>query len=651
VSWRSRGQRHKKCNPVSGILQTRKFLGLSQQQAICLFLALATLIAFAQTLGHGFSGYDDDVYITNNRYVKHGMTIEGVRWAFCTSEACFWHPLVWLSYMIDTELFRGYPFGYHLTNLLLHIANTLVLFAFLNRATGALWKSAFVAALFALHPLHVESVAWAAQRKDTLSTLFWMLTMWMYVRYGQCSVDRGKPVSSLYFGVLGLFTLGLMAKPMLVTLPFVLLLMDFWPLGRMKPMVSDTNPEETSAPQSNGFRTGIRSSIGKLVLEKIPMLVLSVVFSVIAYWAQSRGGALGTLSDYTVGVRLANIPVSYMTYIVKMLWPRNLAVFYPHPGDRLPTWEVLFSVILLVGFTIIVAKLMRRCPYMMVGWLWFLGTLIPVIGIVQVGGHAVADRYTYVPLIGLFMAIAWGIPDLFSRSHCGREVQNTGLAVAGILSIIALGICTYVQVGYWDTSIKLFRRAIAVTHRNHVAHNNLGVVYKWSNKPDLAILHFKRALEIWPGYPDAQLNLGTTLLAKGQIDEAMNVYRRAIKSSPREPMLYYNYAVALTQLGRINEAIEQYEKAIKLRPDYVSAQMNMGILLGKIGRHSEAIAHLKAAVNAQPDYGRAHYNLAAELYAVGDYAGARKELDLAMKCGLKVPAWIRESLEYIVPME
>lgn len=357
-------------------------------------LILITVTVFCRVVGFDFVGLDEDVYVIENKHVKQGLTGKGIIWAFTTTEACFWHPLVWLSYMLEYTLFGEKPFIYHLTNLLLHIANTLLLFAVLNRMTHSAWGSWFVAALFAVHPLHVESVAWIAQRKDVLSTLFFMLTLLAYVRYVSCQR------LGTYLAVTALFALGLMSKPMLVTLPFVLLLIDYWPLCR----TGLTN-----------FSSLKKEQTMTLIAEKVPLLVLSLCSSAIAIFAQKGGGALANLQTFPLGIRLANSLVAYVVYLYKTIWPQSLAVFYPHPGDSLSAWQVVGATLLLAVITFFVLMVGKRVPFIPVGWFWYVVTLIPVIGLVQVGSHAMADRYTYVPLIGIFILITWGVSDLVKR--------------------------------------------------------------------------------------------------------------------------------------------------------------------------------------------------------------------------------------------
>ncbi|MDI6829383.1 MAG: tetratricopeptide repeat protein, partial [Armatimonadota bacterium] len=479
-------------------------------------LAFAVVLPFARVLWHDFITLDDPTYVTSNEQVKQGLSLAGIKWAFTSVQGANWHPITWISHMLDCQLFGTNPMFHHLMNLLIHLANTLLLFLVLWRMTGAVWRSTFVAALFGVHPLHVESVAWIAERKDVLSSLFWILTMWAYSRYTQ------SPGAKTYLLVVIFFALGLMSKPMLVTLPFVLLLLDYWPLERIANLKSKSSSTAT-AP-----------NLRVVLIEKIPLVFLSCASCFATIYAQNQGGAIGSLEQFTLGVRLANAIVVYITYILKMILPNHLIVHYPHPGSSLPVWQVLASGFSLALFTLLVIMLRRKHKYLAVGWLWYLGTLVPVIGIVQVGVQAMADRYTYVPLIGIFMLIAWGVPEIAECQKINKEATKNLvgfhiLKFAAILTIFALGICTYIQVGYWKDSFTLFNHVIAVCPRNAVAHYNLGVALVNKGDAQNALLEFQKALSIKPGYPDAWYNVGVLLQNQGKIDEAIKSYRQAIE--------------------------------------------------------------------------------------------------------------------------
>ena len=424
-------------------------------------MTAATLIAFWQVNHCDFINYDDPSYVTENVHIRHGITTEAIRWAFTTGYAANWHPVTWISHMLDVELFGLKPRWHHLTNLLFHLANTLLLFFVFHRITKTTWQSAFVAALFALHPLHVESVAWVAERKDVLSTFFWMLTMGAYIHYVE------HPRFRSYLAVFTFLALGLMSKPMLVTLPFILLLLDYWPLQRFEQKTPTQEiPAEINKPISASKRKGKSSGkqtvqaivkeekpadrkyqwalVRPLLIEKIPLFALAALSSITTFIVQQKGGSVASLEGIAPGVRIANAFVSYIIYVRKVIWPDDLAVFYPHPG-LLPFWQILGAVFLLIAVTVTVILEAKRFPYLAVGWLWFTGTLVPVIGIVQVGSQALADRYTYVPLIGLFIMAAWGVPELLKNWRYRKEA----LAASSALILMCLLIFTWTQVGYW----------------------------------------------------------------------------------------------------------------------------------------------------------------------------------------------------------
>ncbi len=499
---------------------------------IYLLLTAAAIIAFQQVNHCDFINYDDAIYVTENIHIRDGITTQAIRWAFTTGYAANWHPVTWMSHMLDVQLFGLKPRWHHLTNLLFHIANTLLLFFIFHRMTKAPWKSAFVAALFALHPLHVESVAWVAERKDVLSTFFWMLAMVAYIHYVEHRTEDGRQRSAdgekwtgilrfppsvfRYLAVVIFFALGLMAKPMLVTFPFILLLLDYWPLQRFeqkKPAQEirrEVSKQGAGTPASAGVTSSLRKSEGKrgplsadeikgksgkkrtgqgmvkeekpaahtnqwalvrpLLLEKIPLLALAALSCIVTYFAQKKGGAVISFQGIPAGVRIANALVSYIIYIGKTIWPNNLAVFYPHPGVR-PLWQVLGAVLFLGAVTFAVIRTAKRFPYLAMGWLWFAGTLVPVIGIVQVGGQAMADRYTYIPLIGLFVMAAWGIPELLKKWRYRKEA----LFALSALILPCFFIVTWTQVGYWRNSIALFDHTLKVTSHNVLIQRNRGL--------------------------------------------------------------------------------------------------------------------------------------------------------------------------------
>lgn len=538
-------------------------------------LILVTLAVYWQVWDFEFTNYDDDVYVENNPVVLAGLTPQGIKWALRASYQATWQPLVWMSLMADAEIGKwaewigGVELGtknagiYHLTNVAMHVANTLLLFVLLTRLTRYRWRSAFVAALFAVHPLHVESVAWITERKDVLSSLFWMLATLAYVDYVQ------RPCAKRYMLLVGAFVLGLMSKPMLVTLPLTFVMLDHWPLGR------GVSSKECAKPTEGGpsFRTRYPT-----LWEKTPLFVLMALGCVMAYWAQKSGGAIGSLQLYPPGVRLANALVSYVVYLKKMLLPVDLAVVYPHPGGSIPSWQVAASGALVICLTVWALRCARSRPYFTVGWLWYVVTLLPVIGIVQFGKHALADRFTYIPLVGIFIVVAWGVPEALAQltraGECDRRL-TTPLAAAGALAVLALMVPTYIQIGYWRNSITLFSRAIKVTNGNSLAHNNLGNALMADGDPASAIPHFRQALKYHPEYLDAEYNLGNALYENGDIDGAVRQYRKVIRIAPKHVSARNNLGSILAQQGRLDEAIQQFSAVLRIDPDNSTARQNI----------------------------------------------------------------------------
>ena len=617
---------------------------------VLVLLTLVTAGVYGQVWNFGFINYDDPLYVTDNAVVQRGFTWEGIRWAFTALAAANWHPLTWLSHMLDVSLFGLEPGFHHLVNLLFHLLNTSLLFLVLKTATGACWRSAFVAALFALHPLHVESVAWIAERKDVLSTFFGLLAIGAYCRYTQ------RPGWRKFLPVAIFFSLGLMAKPMLVTLPLVLLLMDFWPLGRLKPSM----PKASSAPAPAGERkkskkkkqqppttasvksAGTGSPHLAIVTEKIPLILLSALSSLITLYAQQQGGAISAVDAYPLGTRIANALASYFLYLVKMVWPANLAVYYPFVKD-VPVWQALAGALLLIAVTFAAVRTARRFPYLLFGWLWYLITLLPVIGIVKVGEAAMADRYTYIALIGPFVAVSWGVYELAARWTRGKEA----MAAAGLMVVTALAAATFVQAGTWKNSATLFRHALAVTENNFMAHTNLAVALIDEGRLDEALPHLETATKIRPDFPNARFNLGVIGMRQGKDDEAMGHFKAALHIDPgfarashyagllhlqrgesAEAVLYFQRALAgggpdpqvfaaladaLAMSSRYEEALSFYGKALVLRPDAVEVRYNAARILIAMGRVDEAIDHLREAVRIKPDYARAHNNLGSAL--------------------------------------
>jgi tetratricopeptide (TPR) repeat protein len=601
---------------------------------ICLFLIVGILAVFWQVRTHEFLKYDDQIYITNNPPVKTGLTLKGLIWAFSTTHAGNWHPLTWLSHMLDCQLYGLKPAGHHLTSLLLHTVSTLLLFLVLKRMTGALWGSSFVAALFALHPLHVESVAWAAERKDVLSTLFWMLTMWAYVRYAE------RPGLKRYLLVLLWFVLGLLSKPMLVTLPLVLLLLDYWPLGRFQfGQPSGHHQSNTAKLKDSGDS---RSFVLRLVLEKVPFFALAAISSFVTFLAQRSGGAVTPLESLPLESRVANALVSYGSYIGKMIWPDRLAVFYPYP-DVLSLWQAAGAGLLLGCISLLVILAARRRPYLMVGWLWYLGTLVPVIGLVQVGEQAMADRYTYVPLIGLFIILAMGVPDLLS----GWRYRRIVMAISASLLLLILMIVTWIQVGYWQNGVTLFEHSLKVTPNNSISQFSLGIALNDQGKPQEAIVHYAEALRFKPDNVEAHYNLGVAVAQQGKIQEAIAHFTKALEIKPDHANARNNLGVILASQGRTKEAITHYTEALRIDPNNAYAHNNLGLILAQQWKNQEAVVHYTEALRLEPDYAEVHNNLGVALAQQGknqeaiahfikalqikpDYANAHNNLGIAL---------------------
>ncbi|MBC8198736.1 MAG: tetratricopeptide repeat protein [Desulfobacteraceae bacterium] len=605
---------------INNETQKSPFFTLRREGVVCLFLALTVLAVYWQVGNHEFVNYDDRDYITENQHVQAGLTLKSIAWAFTSTHAGNWHPLTWLSHMLDCQIYGLNPCGHHFTSVFFHILNSILLFLVFKRMTGAFWKSAFVAALFALHPLHVESVAWAAERKDVLSAFFWMLTMGSYIRY----VER--PGTNRYLLVLLFFALGLMAKPMLITLPFVLLLLDYWPLGRFhvrKPEAaqpSEEKPQKDTKSKKRKSRKRLaknavqaKKTTGSdyqwslalsLLWEKIPLFVLAAASSVVTFFVQQSGGAVRSLDALPLFVRISNALVSYISYIVKMILPHNMAILYPHPKD-FSIWQVAGACLLLACISFIAIRSMKRYPYFAVGWLWYLGTLVPVIGLVQVGLQSMADRYTYIPLTGIFIIIAWGISDLAAKWCYKKE----WLAAATAVFLSVLMVITWFQLRHWTNSITLFKHAINVTANNSIVHNNLGVTFAVQGKVSEAIKHYTEALRIRPKDVLAHNNLGNALKNQGKISEAIKHYIEALRIRPNYAKAHNDLGNALKNQGKISEAISHYSEALRIKPDYADAYYNLGNVLIKQGKIDEAICHYSEALRIKPDFAEARSNL------------------------------------------
>lgn len=553
----------------------------------CLFLVISILFVYWQVRNFSFVNFDDRQYVTQNYYVQAGLTLKSIRWSLTAIQASNWHPLTWLSHMLDCQIYGLNPGHHHMTNVLFHMLNSLLLFFIFKRISGSLWKSAFVAALFALHPLHVESVAWVAERKDVLSTFFWMLTLWFYADYIESSrFDK-------YLLVILFYILGLMAKPMLVTVPFVLLLLDYWPLKRFQLKSSD----HAKTAKQKFFHFG-------LIREKIPLFLLSSASCVITFLVQKSGGAVNSLTVVPFHVRIANALLSYISYIGKMFWPHNLAVLYPFQMS-IALWKSIGAGLLLILISLLVFRMLKSKPYLAVGWFWYLGTLVPVIGIVQVGSQALADRYTYVPLIGIFIMITWGISDWISKKHYGKI--GLFIASASILSILM--ITSRMQVKYWSNSVTLFEHAIHVTGDNSIAQLNLGEALAEEGNIEKAVGHYKTALKLKPNLTAANLNIGVYFRKEGKLDEAVKHFSKALNGNSHSAAALNEIGDTLGKKGDISGAAKYYLEAIRINPGYAKAYNNLGVIMAGRNKVEAAIVFLSKAIQISPGYAGAHFNL------------------------------------------
>jgi tetratricopeptide (TPR) repeat protein len=562
---------------------------------ICICLVAAIIAVYWPVYNYEFVKYDDDTYVTNNANIQSGLNRESFRWAFTTGYASNWHPVTWLSHALDYQLFGDWAGGHHLINVLLHIANTLVLFCVLVRMTGVIWPSAFVAAVFALHPLHVESVAWIAERKDLLSTLFWMLTMLAYVRY------VGKPKLVRYLVTVVLFALGLMAKPMLVTVPFVLLLLDFWPLQR-----------------KISYR---------LLIEKIPFFIFSFASCVVTFLVQRSSGAMAGIESFGLGIRINNAIVSYVSYIAKMIWPSGLAVLYPHPGGGLSTSKVVACGLMLVLISIWFIYSSRRHRFLTMGWFWYLGTLVPVIGLVQVGVQAMADRYAYVTLTGLFIIIAWSAKELIPK----WRYRNIILTLSAAAIVIGWALTASRQVRYWKDSLTLFEHTLQVTENNHIILSNYATYLGDLDRLDESIEQFNKLLKIRPNLPEAHNNLGSVLLRADKAQQAIEHFKLAIGYKPDFPKAYYNLGNALKEQGRLEEAVSYYKQAAGVKPDFVDAYLNLAITFNEMKKFDEAIESCKKALELKRSNVIAHGYLGLALAGAGKTDEAIEEIRFVLK--------------------
>jgi tetratricopeptide (TPR) repeat protein len=580
---------------------------------IALALIVLSVVVYSPLAHFDFVKWDDPQYVTDNPTVLAGLTWHGVAWAFTTSHGPYWHPLTWLSHMLDVQLFGLDAGGHHLTNVAIHIATTLVLFALLRRPTGAVWRSVFVAALFAVHPLHVESVAWIAERKDVLSALFWMLTLGAYGWYA------ARPGISRYVAVMLLFACALMAKPMVVTLPFALLLVDVWPL------------ERAAIDRTAGWR--------RLVVEKLPLVALASAIGVATVVVQRGQGALPGLETYPLGLRTANALISYVAYIGLMIWPVHLAALYPYPAAMPASWAIAGAASILIGISAAAIRAVRRHPYFLVGWLWYLVTLAPVIGLIQSGEQAMADRFVYIPLVGLFAVVAWGIPDLLARLRPQsekrlrppREKGVRPLFVAGAIVIAACAVTARAQVGYWADNLTLWQRVVDATAPNYRGQSNLAMALEDAGRVSDAIPHYAEALRINPRFVDAYDNLGLALASQGRTSEAIAVDTQVLRLKPTDADAHNNLGTILAEQGRSADAVAHFSEAVHLRPQFSEAHNNLANALAAQGKMNEAIGEYTEALRLRPDFADAHNGLGGALVAQGRIAEAVPHFEAAVR--------------------
>ena len=563
---------------------------------VYLALALIAFIVYGQVYTFHFVNVDDNIYVTQNQHLQSGLTAAGIGWALTTTYAEFWHPLTWLSLMADHQLYGLQAGGYHVTNLILHLLSTLLLFWLFHRMTGAVWRSAFVAAFFALHPLHVESVAWVSERKDVLSAFFWMLTLCFYVYYTE------KPAIKRYLLIVFSFVLALLSKPMVITLPVIMILLDYWPLRRFE------------------------SRKGNLLLwqlkEKLPLFVLSIVFSIITISAQYKTG--GRDLYFSLVSRVSNALVSFMIYLEKTFWPHNLAVFYPFPAE-IPTIQVISATILIITVTAFTIVAMKRFPALFTGWTWFVVTIALVIGIIPIGDFSMADRYHYLPSIGIAIMLAWGIPYFITNGQIRKNV----LLPAGIMVLAVMAFLSWRQCGYWENNHKLLNHALKVTRNNYLAHINLGSVLLTEGKIHEAIYHYNRANQIMPNNIMVYNNRGKAHAGLGLYESATADFGEAIRLNPDHADSYYNRGIIYHQLGRYQPAVQDFTETIRLQPDNALAYFNRGNAYINLGQYQQAIDDFSKSISLKPDYVDAYNNrafvyLSQKRYqeAVGDYSRA-----------------------------
>jgi tetratricopeptide (TPR) repeat protein len=617
-----------------------------QKLVIYIVLTIATLAVFWQVHHFDFIDFDDNFYVTENSHVWSGLTLDGVRYAFTTKYTDLWNPLVWLSFMFDYHLYGLNAGGYHLTNLILHILSTLLLFWLFNRMTQAIWRSAFVAAVFALHPMHVESVVWIAERKDVLSAFFWMLTLCLYVYYTE------KPIIRRYLPVLLCFTCALMSKPMVITLPVIMILLDYWPLDRLQSRKILSNLPGVISVSTNKGKKKTKSKrevlkenispprVQKLsepriagiiplwqLKEKTPFFVLSVVLVIITLYPTNISSVkLIPLSD-----RITNALVTFMIYLEKTFWPHNLALFYPFPA-QIPLWQVIGASLLILVITSVVIVMMKRLPYLFAGWLWYAITILPVIGIKQIASdpYAMADRYHYLPSVGIAVMLAWGIPQLIKNEETRKKI----LFPAAVTIIIFMSVLTWQQCGYWKNSTTLYSHTLRVTKDNYVMHNSLGNVLFKEGKNKEAIDNYSKAISLKPDYAPAYSNRGVAYVNIRQYRMAVEDYSRAVRLKPDYAIAYNNRGIAYANLGQHQMAIEDYKQATGLKSEYANAYFNWGLACANLGQYQQAIEKYNEAIRLKPDYAIVYNNRAVTYLVQGNKEQGCRDAQRACMLGV-----------------
>lgn len=595
-------------------LLKKNSLTLQKVMTVSLLLALITLMLYWPVQSFEFINFDDDIYVTGNRHVQSGLSVEGLTWSVGTFQCGNWHPLTWFSHMADVEVYGLHAGGHHWTSVLIHTTSAVLLFLVLTGMTHSIGASALVAVLFALHPLHVESVAWVSERKDVLSGLFWILAMGTYTHYVR------HPTLSRYLLVLGSFMLGLLSKPMAVTLPFVFLLLDYWPLGRFTGAYTAFDKWV-----KNGSTPG-RHVISRLAVEKIPLLTMTAASCIVTVCAQQSIHSVASLGHNPMEERLANAAAAYARYIQKMLWPLDLSVFYPHTGMP-PAWMTVTSLLLIIIMSCIAIRKCRAMPFLVVGWFWYLGTLVPVIGLVQVGSQSMADRYTYIPLVGLFIAIAWGAKHLIAWQPGLKH------AAATFSFVILLGLLLLArsQVETWKNSITVFEHALAVTERNALAHNNVGAAYDAKDRSCVrALPHFMRALELKTDYADVYDNLGTCAYRTGKHEEAMRHFQKALEINPQFSRARVNLGLAMMECGMLRAAENEFNQVLKIDASMEIAHVNLSAISIQQGRLADAAMSLSEALRINPKNAEAHNNMGVIFLRTGRTEDALRQFQLAL---------------------